>query len=115
MVVTHLFQVLGFVAMEPPVSLEAEATRDEKPKVFDSMQPLDPTGVVRGQYDGYREEGGRRARLRHRDVRRPRGRDRQLALGRGAVLPAHRQAACRRVARCVTIAFQEPPRRMFVD
>jgi glucose-6-phosphate 1-dehydrogenase len=35
---------------------------------------------------------GRRAGLRHRDVRRAAGRDRQLALGRRAVLPAHRQA-----------------------
>ena len=58
MIVTHLFQVLGFVAMEPPTSLTPKALRDETAKVFDSMKPLDPDQVVRGQYDGYRSEDG---------------------------------------------------------
>jgi glucose-6-phosphate 1-dehydrogenase len=58
MVVTHLFQVLGFVAMEPPTSLEAKHLRDETTKVFDGMEPLDPDQVVRGQYEGYRAEPG---------------------------------------------------------
>jgi glucose-6-phosphate 1-dehydrogenase len=58
MVVTHLFQVLSFVAMEPPTSLSAKALMLEREKVFDSMSPLDPTAVVRGQYRGYREEEG---------------------------------------------------------
>jgi glucose-6-phosphate 1-dehydrogenase len=58
MVVTHLFQVLGFVAMEPPTSLEPKALGLEREKVFDSMSPLAPEDVVRGQYAGYREEDG---------------------------------------------------------
>ena len=58
MVVTHLFQVLGFVAMEPPTSLSAKALRDEKQKVFDSMRAVDTRHVVRGQYDGYLAEPG---------------------------------------------------------
>jgi len=58
MVVTHLFQVLGFVAMEPPTNLSATALREEKQKVFDSLLPLDPGQVVRGQYDGYLAEPG---------------------------------------------------------
>jgi glucose-6-phosphate 1-dehydrogenase len=58
MVVTHLFQVLGFVAMEPPTSLQAKALGPEREKVFDSMAPLSPADVVRGQYAGYREEDG---------------------------------------------------------
>jgi glucose-6-phosphate 1-dehydrogenase len=58
MVVTHLFQVLGFVAMEPPTSLEAKALGVEREKVFESMPPLRPADVVRGQYAGYREEEG---------------------------------------------------------
>jgi glucose-6-phosphate 1-dehydrogenase len=58
MIVTHLFQVLGFVAMEPPTSLNAKPLRDEKQKVFDAMQPLDLAHVVRGQYRGYRAESG---------------------------------------------------------
>jgi glucose-6-phosphate 1-dehydrogenase len=58
MVVTHLFQVLGFVAMEPPTSLGPKPLGIEREKVFDSMSPLRPEDVVRGQYRGYREEDG---------------------------------------------------------
>ena len=58
MVVTHLFQVLGVVAMEPPVSLDAKPLRDEMVKVFESMLPIDVSKVVRGQYEGYRDEPG---------------------------------------------------------
>ncbi len=58
MVVTHLFQVLGFVAMEPPTTLSAKALRDEKQKVFDSMRSVDTKHVVRGQYNGYLSEPG---------------------------------------------------------
>jgi glucose-6-phosphate 1-dehydrogenase len=58
MVVTHLFQVLGFVAMEPPVSLSAGPLGDEKVKVFEALKPLDVRHVVRGQYAGYRSEPG---------------------------------------------------------
>lgn len=58
MIVTHLFQVLGFVAMEPPVSLEPKPLGVEREKVFESMPPLRPGDVVRGQYEGYRDEDG---------------------------------------------------------
>ncbi|MDX2812900.1 glucose-6-phosphate dehydrogenase [Streptomyces sp. PA03-5A] len=58
MIVTHLFQLLGFVAMEPPTALQAQSLRDEKEKVFESLQPVDPAHVVRGQYEGYRAEPG---------------------------------------------------------
>jgi glucose-6-phosphate 1-dehydrogenase len=58
MVSTHLVQVLGFVAMEPPVRLDALALRNEKAKVFAAMRPLDPSRVVFGQYDGYLEVDG---------------------------------------------------------
>jgi glucose-6-phosphate 1-dehydrogenase len=58
MVVTHLFQLMGVVAMEPPTSLNARPLRDEMVKLFESMAPIDPEAVVRGQYDGYRNEPG---------------------------------------------------------
>ena len=58
MVVTHLFQVLAFVAMEPPTALEPRAISEEKNKVFRSMLPIDPAKVVRGQFTGYRDEDG---------------------------------------------------------
>jgi len=58
MVVTHLFQILGFMAMEAPTSLEPKPISEEKNKVFRSMLPLKPTDVVRGQYTGYKTEEG---------------------------------------------------------
>jgi glucose-6-phosphate 1-dehydrogenase len=70
MVQNHLLQILSLVAMEPPVSLEAESIRDEKVKLLRSIRPLTPEDVakqvVRGQYfagtangqpvPGYRQE-----------------------------------------------------------
>jgi glucose-6-phosphate 1-dehydrogenase len=58
MIVTHLFQVLSFVAMEPPVSLKAKSLMVEREKVFEAMKTLEPGDVVRGQYAGYRAEEG---------------------------------------------------------
>jgi glucose-6-phosphate 1-dehydrogenase len=62
----HLFQVLAFLAMEPPRSLEPDAIRDETVKLLAAVRPVDPRDVVRGQYEagvidgehvpGYREE-----------------------------------------------------------
>jgi glucose-6-phosphate 1-dehydrogenase len=54
MVVTHLFQVLGFVAMETPTTFDAHELRRHRREVFGAMVPLDPSRVVRGQYEGYR-------------------------------------------------------------
>ena len=62
MVVTHLLQVLAFVAMEPPTALEPRAISEEKNKVFRSMLPVYPSDVVRGQYGGYRATPGVAAR-----------------------------------------------------
>ncbi|MFV0316078.1 MAG: glucose-6-phosphate dehydrogenase [Microthrixaceae bacterium] len=58
MVVTHLFQSLGFVAMEPPEVFTADALHEEKQRVFDALVPIDPARVVRGQYDGYLDAEG---------------------------------------------------------
>ena len=58
MVVTHLFQILGFMAMEPPTSLAPGPISEEKNKVFRSLTPIDPADVVRGQVIGYRKEDG---------------------------------------------------------
>jgi len=56
MLQTHLFQVLTFLAMEPPVSFEPDRLRDEKVKVLRSMKLCVRENVVRGQYVGYRDE-----------------------------------------------------------
>ncbi|HYN55617.1 MAG TPA: glucose-6-phosphate dehydrogenase [Motilibacterales bacterium] len=54
----HLLQVIAILAMEPPVSPDADALRDEKAKVFQAMRSLDADSVVRGQYEGYLAEPG---------------------------------------------------------
>jgi glucose-6-phosphate 1-dehydrogenase len=54
----HLLQLLAFVAMEPPSSFEADAVRNEKVKVFESIRPIPPGDTVRGQYAGYRDLAG---------------------------------------------------------
>ena len=98
MVVTHLFQILGFMAMEPPTSLAPGPISEEKNKVFRSMLPIDPSHVVRGQFIGYRKEPGVDPGIGHRNLHRAQMFDRQLALGGRAVLPADRQADGRRPA-----------------
>jgi glucose-6-phosphate 1-dehydrogenase len=54
----HLFQVVALLAMEPPADRNYGAVQSEKAKVFEAMRPLNPNGVVRGQYAGYRKEPG---------------------------------------------------------
>jgi len=72
MVQNHMMQLIGFVAMEPPVVVEANAIRNEITKVFQSIRPIPKKKVgkyvIRGQYTeslikgekikGYREETG---------------------------------------------------------
>jgi glucose-6-phosphate 1-dehydrogenase len=62
MVQTHLFQVLTFLAMEPPAAFSAEQVRDEKVKVLRAMAPIRPEDVVLGQFAGYTDEEGVAAR-----------------------------------------------------
>ena len=112
MVVTHLLQVLGFVAMEPPASLAPKSLVDEKVKVFHAMRPIRPDEVVRGQYDGYREHDGVD----------PASDTETFVAGmveidnwRWAGVPfffrtGKRMAEGKRV---ITIAFKEPPRQLF--
>jgi glucose-6-phosphate 1-dehydrogenase len=112
MVVTHLFQVLGFIAMEPPTSLAAKPLLDEKTKVFDALRPIDTRHVVRGQYNGYRSSPGVPAdsdtetmvALRV-DIDNWRWHGVPFYLRSGKSLKASRQT--------VTLGFQDPPLKMF--
>lgn len=54
----HLLQVVALLAMEPPISAEPSALREEKTKVLRAIRPLRPSDIVRGQYDGYLDEDG---------------------------------------------------------
>src|SRR5439155_18793502 len=72
MVQDHMLQLLCLIAMEPPVTFDADPVRDEKNKVMRALRPLDPARVtdaaVRAQYGpgfvegkpvvGYRQEKG---------------------------------------------------------
>ena len=114
MVVTHLFQVLAFVAMEPPTALEPFAISEEKNKVFRSMLPLDVHDVVRGQYSGYREEPG---------VAPDSDTETFIALKCGidnwrwAGVPFYLRTGKKLAEgmRIISIAFKEAPRTMFPD
>ncbi|HZP27674.1 MAG TPA: glucose-6-phosphate dehydrogenase [Acidimicrobiia bacterium] len=54
----HLLQTVSLLAMEPPVGPGVEELRDAKEKVFSAMETLAPTDLVRGQFEGYRDEDG---------------------------------------------------------
>jgi glucose-6-phosphate 1-dehydrogenase len=112
MVVTHLFQVLGFVAMEPPTALSAQQLRAEKLKVYDAMRPVDVRHVVRGQYEGYQAEKGVAPGSQTEtmialkaEVDNWRWKGVPFFLRSGKSLGASRQV--------ITLGFHEPPLRMF--
>ena len=54
----HLIQLVSLLAMEPPVSDEPDALRDERVKVLKATKALSPQEIVRGQYSGYLDEPG---------------------------------------------------------
>ncbi|MGV8960147.1 MAG: glucose-6-phosphate dehydrogenase [Stenotrophomonas sp.] len=54
----HLLQVVTLLAMEAPIGTDPVAMRAEKLRLLRAMRPLDPADVVRGQFDGYRDEKG---------------------------------------------------------
>ncbi len=54
----HMLEVVASLAMEPPGSGTPDGIRDEKVKVLQSIRPLDPENLVRGQFRGYRQEAG---------------------------------------------------------
>ena len=54
----HMLHVVGLLAMEAPATTYRESIRDEIVKVFRQVKPLDPTALVRGQFEGYTRETG---------------------------------------------------------
>jgi len=112
MVVTHLFQILAFTAMEPPTALESGSISEEKNKVFRSLLPIKPADVVRGQYNGYRTEPG---------VQPESDTETFIALKcfidnwRWAGVPFYLRTGKQMAEgqRIISIAFREPPKSMF--
>ncbi|MFD2741128.1 glucose-6-phosphate dehydrogenase [Sulfitobacter aestuarii] len=60
MVQNHLMQLLCLTAMEPPSRFTPDAVRDEKVKVIEALDPVEPSHIVRGQYRAGNGEGGYR-------------------------------------------------------
>src|ERR1700742_4904032 len=112
MVVTHLFQILAFMAMEPPTSLEPTPISEEKNKVFRSLLPLEPEHVVRGQYSGYRAEAGVDPES---DVETFIALKCHIDNWRWAGVPFYLRTGKRLAEgqRIISLAFREPPRSMF--
>jgi len=54
----HIFQIVALLAMEPPAYQGYDAVQQAKESVFRSMIPIEPSSLVRGQFDGYRDEDG---------------------------------------------------------
>ncbi len=114
MVVTHLFQILGFMAMEPPTALAAGPINEEKNKVFRSMRLLDVAEVVRGQYDGYRAIPGVAA---DSDTETFVALKVEIDNWRWAGVPFFLRTGKKLGGgeRIISIAFREPPKSMFPE
>ena len=112
MVVTHLFQVMAFVVMEPPTALEPRAISEEKNKVFRSMLPIKCSDVVRGQFGGYRGlDGVARDSDTETFIALKVGIDNWRWAGVPIYLRTGKQLA--EGMRIISIAFKEAPRTMF--
>ena len=107
LVQNHMLQLLTLLCMEPPSAFSADKLRDEKVKVTQAIRAptagrgarawrcarsTGPACRAASAVPGYLDEDGVPDGLDHRDLRGAAARGLQLALGRRAVLPAHRQA-----------------------
>jgi glucose-6-phosphate 1-dehydrogenase len=118
----HVMELLSFVAMEPPVSFEADAVRGEKVKVWKAIKPIPIEDTVRGQYGsgtvgkekaiGYREE----ERVDPKSVTETFAAIKlEIENWRWAGVPFYIRAGKRMAKRTtdVTVVFKQPPMRLF--
>ena len=117
MVPNHLFQLVSLTAMEPPISFDADAVRDEQAKVLHAIQPFAPqdvlTHAVRGQYgEGTHGAEPRSAYRAEPDVARDSQTETYCALKlsidnwRWADVPFYLRTGKRMAKRCTDIAIQ---------
>ena len=118
----HVMELLSFVALEPPVSFEADAMRREKVKVWRSVQPIHVMDVVRGQYGPGITDGKPVKGYRQEDRVDPNSFTETYAalkLGienwRWAGVPFYLRAGKRLAKRAteITIQFKQPPQLLF--
>jgi glucose-6-phosphate 1-dehydrogenase len=114
MVVTHLWQILAFMAMEPPTALDSKSISEEKDKVFRSLRPVDVTKVVRGQYEGYRDLEGVAA---DSDTDTFVALECEIDNWRWSGVPFYLRTGKNLGGgeRIISIAFREPPKSMFPE
>jgi glucose-6-phosphate 1-dehydrogenase len=118
----HVMELLSFVALEPPVSFEADAMRREKVKVWRSVQPIHVMDVVRGQYGPGKTDGAQVKGYRQEERVDPNSSTETFAalkLGienwRWAGVPFYLRAGKRLAKRAteITIQFKQPPQLLF--
>lgn len=54
----HLLQIVTYMAMEAPADASSDSLREAKAALLSRVRPLEPDDLVRGQYEGYRDEAG---------------------------------------------------------
>jgi glucose-6-phosphate 1-dehydrogenase len=110
----HVLQIVSLLAMEPPVSADADALRDETVKVLKSIRTFDPQTLIRGQYEDYRTEKGVSSDSQTETFV---GLKVEIDSWRWAGVPFFVRAG-KGLAATLTeavIEFQEPPRMLFAD
>ena len=118
----HMMELLSFVAMEPPVSFEADSVRGEKVKVWRAIKPIPIENTVRGQYSLGMEDGQQVQGYREEDRVDPNSTTETYAAlklemenWRWAGVPFYLRAG-KRLAKRVTeimIQFKQPPLLLF--
>ncbi len=118
----HVMELLSFVAMEPPVSFQADAVRAEKVKVWKAISPIHPADTVRGQYGPGTVDGKSVPGYRQEDRVHPRSQTETYAAlrldienWRWAGVPFYIRAGKRLPKRVteITIQFKQPPMLLF--
>ena len=119
MIQNHLLQLLCLTAMEPPAKFEPGCVRDEKLKVIQSLEPVTPNDIVRGQY-----RASHNGNSYLEDVNNPNSRTESfvamkvsISNWRWAGVPFYLRTGKRLRARTSEIAviFKDPPHKMFPD
>ncbi len=118
----HVMELLSFVAMEPPISFDANAVRAEKLKVWQAIQPIHPADTIRGQYGPGSTDGKPVIGYRQEDRVHPRSQTETYAAlrleienWRWAGVPFYIRAGKRLAKRVteVSITFKQPPLQLF--
>jgi len=117
MVQNHLMQLLCLTAMEPPSRFQPNAVRDEKVKVIEALEPVDPGDIVRGQYRDRDGEGSYRDHAGNPDSRTESFVAMKVNIGnwRWAGTPFYLRTGKKLRGRSseIAVVFRDPPHMIF--